>query len=124
MMTSLNWQRVDLFRTSRELPMVRRNFQAACLGIVLLSGLVAAPSVQACPMCKAALENNEDPAVAARPKAYMYSILFMLSMPATLATLFGVSFYRLSRQQQAVNDVLMAEYLENHYDGQDEDFSA
>jgi hypothetical protein len=31
----------------------------------------------------------------------MYSILFMLSMPATLLGAFGLSFYRIHRRQQA-----------------------
>ena len=59
----------------------------------VLAGSLAGPApVMACPMCKVAQEDAEDPAVAARPRAYMYSILFMLSMPATLFTFFGVTF--------------------------------
>lgn len=50
-------------------------------------------SVSACPSCKAANETD-----ARRPRAYMYSILFMLAMPATVFTGFGISFYRLSRK--------------------------
>ena len=53
----------------------------------------------ACPMCKEANEADDR-----RPKAYMYSILFMLAMPATIFTGFGISFYRLSKKQQALND--------------------
>ncbi len=58
-------------------------------------------------MCKIAHEDATDPAVAARPRAYMYSILFMLSMPATLFTAFGITFYRLSRKQQLANEQLL-----------------
>lgn len=106
---------------------MRRTLQAVCLSSVLLVGLTSTSSIQACPMCKAALANSEDPAVAARPKAYMYSILFMISMPATLATLFGISFYRMSRQQQAINAALLAQYNDNTEDRSteiDADFSA
>lgn len=63
----------------------------ACLG-------AAAPAALACPMCKYANEadqKKED--FNRRPQAYMYSILFMLAMPATIFTAFGVSFYRMSR---------------------------
>ena len=50
-------------------------------------------SASACPMCKEA-NDADDP----RPKAYMYSILFMLAVPATVFTGFGVGFYRLSKR--------------------------
>ncbi len=60
-------------------------------------------SAAACPGCKNATET--DPLL---PKAYMYSILFMLAMPATVFTGFGIAFYRLSRkgalEQQAMMD--------------------
>jgi hypothetical protein len=59
--------------------------------------LVSAAS--ACPMCKEANDVDDR-----RPQAYMYSILFMLAMPATIFTGFGVSFYRLSKKQQAMNN--------------------
>jgi hypothetical protein len=87
--------------------------QRLALSAILAFGtLCLAPSVPtatACPMCKLANEEGsgagtdcEEAAVqAARPRAYMYSILFMLSMPATLLTGFGIAFYRLHRQQQA-----------------------
>jgi hypothetical protein len=44
-------------------------------------------------MCKAAAE--ADPKL---PTAFMASILFMLAMPFTLLTCFGVGFYRLSKR--------------------------
>lgn len=76
------------------------------LSFAVIGALLAVtPAVQACPMCKLANEEGSDPqgaAVAnARPKAYMYSILFMLSMPATLTGAFGLTFYRLHKRQQA-----------------------
>lgn len=48
----------------------------------------------ACPMCRTANETDDN-----LPRAYMYSILFMLFMPAMIFTGFGVMFYRLSKQQ-------------------------
>ena len=51
-------------------------------------------SVQACPMCRAATKTDD-----LRPRAYMYSILFMLAVPATVLTSFGIGFYRLSKKQ-------------------------
>ena len=70
----------------------------------------ALPTAHACPMCKLANEEGsgtgdcEEMAVQkARPKAYMYSILFMLSMPATLTAGFGFGFYRLWKKGQAQN---------------------
>lgn len=69
--------------------------------VLLLGALASAPAVHACPMCKVANECDENPAVRdARPRAYMYSILFMLSMPATLLSGFGIGFYRLHRRHQ------------------------
>ena len=52
-------------------------------------------TAHACPMCRAANETND-----ALPRAYMFSILFMLAVPATLLTGYGVGFYRLSKRQQ------------------------
>ncbi len=49
-------------------------------------------SADACPNCKAANETDSR-----RPRAYMYSILFMIGMPATIFTGFGLSFYRMTR---------------------------
>ncbi len=65
-----------------------------CVFGLSLSDAVVAP-VFACPMCKEANE-ADDP----RPRAYMYSILFMMSMPALLLAGFGVGLYRISRSPQ------------------------
>ena len=48
----------------------------------------------ACPSCKNANETDTR-----RPTAYMYSILFMLGMPATIFSCFGIAFYRMSRRE-------------------------
>jgi len=51
----------------------------------------------ACPMCQTANESKSGDAL---PRAYMYSILFMLAVPATMATGFGIGFYRLSKNRE------------------------
>lgn len=69
----------------------------ALLTAFVLAALAFGPlcePAEACPMCKAANESND-----ALPRAYMYSILFMLAVPATVLTGFGIGFYRLSKQQ-------------------------
>jgi hypothetical protein len=63
----------------------------------VLGALAADPfasAAQACPMCKAANETDAN-----LPRAYMFSILFMLAVPATVVTSFGIGLYRLSRQR-------------------------
>ena len=59
--------------------------------------------VSACPMCAETVAADDN-----LPKAYMYSILFMMGMPAILASGFGFAFYRLVKKQQALNDAAMA----------------
>lgn len=69
------------------------------LMVALLTGafsLGAARTARACPMCKAAITSDDR-----RPQAFMYSILFMLAMPATIFTGFSIGFYRLSRRRTA-----------------------
>ncbi|HET6323662.1 MAG TPA: hypothetical protein VFG04_03095 [Planctomycetaceae bacterium] len=65
--------------------------------VTIVAGLVmclsAAQTASACPMCKLAAESD-----ARLPKAYMYSILFMMGMPMTISTGFGLGFWRLSRK--------------------------
>jgi hypothetical protein len=71
----------------------------ALFGALFLAG-PSTPAV-ACPMCKMANESKTDSAENLKPKAFMYSILFMLAMPATLLTGFGIGFYRLSKKNGA-----------------------
>ena len=59
-------------------------------------------------MCQVANEDDTGDASLARPRAYMYSILFMLAVPATMFTVFGVSFYRLSKSQALMNEEMFA----------------
>jgi hypothetical protein len=77
---------------------VGKNVRRLLLIAICFFGLLSAPatmdSAMACPMCKAA----NDSAGEARSRAYMYSILFMLAMPTTVLTGFGIGFYRLSKK--------------------------
>jgi hypothetical protein len=82
--------------------------------LALTGGFFAAgpmvSSADACPMCKYANEDGSEDGAATsvanrRPRAYMYSILFMMSMPATLAAGFGFSFYRMWKKQQELAQV-------------------
>jgi hypothetical protein len=78
------------------------------LGTMLMLGLAAAgplaSPVQACPMCKAANESDQNGEVNTKPRAYMYSILFMLAMPATLLGAYGLVFWRATRGVRAPAD--------------------
>lgn len=89
---------------------IRNLCSAITLAAAFALGTFSAQPATACPMCKIAHEDSTDPAVAARPRAYMYSILFMLSMPATIFAAFGIGFYRLSRKQQGINDMLLNQF--------------
>lgn len=57
----------------------------------------------ACPSCKNANETD-----LRKPTAYMYSILFMLGMPATIFSCFGVAFYRMSRREMLAQQDMSA----------------
>lgn len=70
------------------------------LAVLLSVGAPLTSTVMACPMCKAANEEDD-----AKPRAYMYSILFMLTVPATLVS--GVTFglFTMSRKEaEALQD--------------------
>lgn len=54
----------------------------------------ALPVAAACPMCKAANDEHD-----ARPRAYMVSIIFMLTVPACLFSGLGIGLYRLNRSE-------------------------
>lgn len=71
---------------------MRKLFVASLFSLAALLG-PAVSQVQACPMCAKANEADDN-----RPKAYMYSILFMMAMPAVIFTGFGIGFYRLNKQ--------------------------
>ena len=85
--------------------MRRQFFLAVCLFSLSVLGPLAGAAV-ACPMCKAANETED-----ALPRAYQASILFMLGVPAIVATSFGVGLYRLSKKMPpAPSDDELAAY--------------
>ena len=71
-----------------------RKWLSCLLLVAALNGAIATPSAQACPMCKAANETQEH-----LPRAYQFSILFMLAMPAMLFSGIGFSLYRISKHE-------------------------
>lgn len=73
-----------------------RIIRIAAIVIALAGTFGAGSAAMACPNCKFANETDSN-----RPRAYMYSILFMIGMPATIFTGFGLSFYRMTKNAQA-----------------------
>ena len=79
---------------------------------VVLTGVLALANcgfstASACPMCKAANEAPQpdgtslsDPSL--RPRAYMYSIFFMMSMPPVAGGLIALAIYRDVKKAQTV----------------------
>ena len=74
--------------------MLRRMVLAAVLMLGVAGPL--AQSAQACPMCKVA--NEQDSLL---PRAYMYSILFMMGMMFTIGGGIGYGMYLLGRKENA-----------------------
>jgi len=76
---------------------------------VIISVLTQASSLWACPMCKMALE-SDDP----QPRAYMYSILFMLGMIFTaFFAVAGLMFYVSRHEQKALTEAGYEHLFEN-----------
>jgi len=65
-------------------------WSAAAITVVSLT----TGTVMACPMCKAALEEDSR-----LPNAYQTSILFMLSVPGMIFTTLGVGLVMLGRRE-------------------------
>jgi hypothetical protein len=83
------------------MPVMTLRRLAAAFAIAFV--LAAPNAVSACPLCKLANESKQaSEEENRRPQAYMYSILFMLSMPATLLTGFSFGFYRLWKNHQLI----------------------
>ena len=74
--------------------MTRRMLLALALIVGTWGFSPAVPTATASPMCKAALDGDD-----ARPRAYMISILFMLSVPLCLFSGLGYGLWRLSREE-------------------------
>lgn len=69
--------------------------------LLAVTFFVSSPnSASACPMCKAAAEQDEN-----QPKAYMYSILFMLAMPAVIFGSFGYGLYRMNQRENELESL-------------------
>ncbi len=71
---------------------MRQFLFALLFGAFLVLGPTTTPA-KACPMCAEANKQDDN-----RPTAYMYSILFMMAMPAVIFTGFGIGLYRLQRK--------------------------
>ncbi|HCO24212.1 hypothetical protein [Gimesia maris] len=77
----------------------RFSFLRSCVLTAALLGVFSTPAVisqaAACPMCKQLNETDNS-----KPRAYMYSIAFMLAMPAMLLSGFGVAFFKMMKREQ------------------------
>lgn len=86
------------------------------LAVVLTLSAPATTTVLACPMCKAANEEDD-----AKPRAYMYSILFMLTVPAMLVSGVTFSLFKMSRiEAEALRDAGLSDEVS---DGDSDDSS-
>ncbi len=74
---------------------MQRLLRSCVLAVVLTGASGLSATAMACPNCKNANETDSN-----RPRAYMYSILFMIGMPATIFTTFGISFYRMTKKAE------------------------
>ena len=74
--------------------MTRRLLLALALVVGTWGFSPAVPEAAACPMCKAGLDSDN-----ARTRAYMVSIIFMLTVPACLFSGLGIGLYRLNRSE-------------------------
>jgi hypothetical protein len=70
---------------------------------VLVGVALFASAAQACPMCNQSIAEDE-----MLPHAFMYSILFMLGMPATVFAGFGTLLYVKFRKFHASQPIRMA----------------
>ena len=72
---------------------MKRTLKTIAFGTLVL--LSQASSVWACPMCKYALETDDN-----EPKAYMISILFMMGMITALFSSVTVLLWWISKQER------------------------
>ncbi|MBL8827634.1 MAG: hypothetical protein JNM18_11710 [Planctomycetaceae bacterium] len=66
--------------------------------VALVTGLLFATVAEACPTCKEALKSQAK--YGNLPQAYMWSILFMMSMPFLLLGSFGAYIYVLCHRNR------------------------
>lgn len=64
--------------------------------LALLAANFAAGVAQACPMCAETVAADSN-----LPRAYMYSIIFMLTVPSLILTGFAIAISRIAKNQQA-----------------------
>jgi hypothetical protein len=84
--------------------MMCRNLKVISRWCVVLCGLsLFAATAQACPMCNQSIAEDN-----LLPKAFMYSILFMLGMPATVLGAIGTMIYLKFRQFYATQQIGVA----------------
>jgi hypothetical protein len=72
-----------------------------CAAVCSLS--LCAAAAQACPMCSQSIAEES-----LLPHAYMYSIIFMLAMPATVFTGFGTAIFLKYRKFNAEQQIGIA----------------
>lgn len=77
---------------------------------ILMLSAPAASVALACPMCKAATEENDS-----KPRAYMYSIIFMLTVPAMLVS--GVTFGLVSMNRKEAEALRESGLSDESFDG-------
>ena len=76
------------------------NFLRLVCLLAVVAVLLLADVASACPTCRDGLSAN-DPHYANVARGYFYSILFMLAMPFTLLSCFGLYIYREVRKARA-----------------------
>jgi len=82
--------------------------------VLLLAAFLVAGSLpqvaEACPLCKAAAEEDN-----AQAKAYMYSILFMLTVPGLIVGGLTVGLIRLGRREaRATKEFELQQHASGH----------
>jgi heme/copper-type cytochrome/quinol oxidase subunit 2 len=92
---------IATLRTHRPLKSTVLKWTVLLLALAVV--LLAANAALACPTCSEAANAN-DPEHQGMVKGYFYSILFMMGMPYTVFTCFGLYMYREVRKARAARD--------------------
>jgi hypothetical protein len=83
---------------------MRHYLKSSVLVCAVVCGLsLFAAAAQACPMCSQSIAEEDQ-----LPKAFMYSIIFMLGMPATVLCGIGTAIYLKFRQFHAAQQIGVA----------------
>ncbi len=89
--------------------------RSGVLAVAALAVMGTAHAVQACPMCSQSISSGVDNTI---PRAYMYSILFMLATLGTILSAVIVGIYRAVKQHDAAQAALYADhglFAESHH---------